>query len=129
MNAIKGPDFPTAGFIHGYEGIKQAYTTGRGIIQMRARAVIEEGKGDRESIIVTELPYQVNKARLLERIAELVQEKKITGISEIRDESDREGMRIAIDLKKGEIASADPEPAVQAHGHAVHLRRDHARAR
>ena len=72
---------------------------------MRARATIEEGKGDRESIIVTELPYQVNKARLLERIAELVQEKKITGISEIRDESDREGMRIAIDLKKGEIAT------------------------
>jgi DNA gyrase subunit A len=105
MSAIKGPDFPTAGFIHGYEGIRQAYTTGRGIIQMRARAVIEEGKGDRESIIVTELPYQVNKARLLERIAELVQEKKITGIAEIRDESDREGMRIAIDLKKGEIAS------------------------
>ncbi len=104
MTAIKGPDFPTYGFIHGYEGIRQAFTTGRGIIQMRARAVIEEGKGDRESIIVTELPYQVNKARLLERIAELVQEKKITGISEIRDESDREGMRIAIDLKKGEIS-------------------------
>ncbi|HEY6011026.1 MAG TPA: DNA gyrase subunit A, partial [Nitrospirota bacterium] len=105
MAIIKGPDFPTAGFIHGYEGIRQAYLTGRGIIQMRARAVIEEGKGDRESIIVTELPYQVNKARLLERIAELVQEKKITGISEIRDESDREGMRIAIDLKKGEIST------------------------
>jgi DNA gyrase subunit A len=104
MTAIKGPDFPTAGFIHGYEGIRQAYTTGRGIIQMRARAVIEESRGDRESIIVTELPYQVNKARLLERIAELVQDKKITGISEIRDESDREGMRIAIDLKKGEIS-------------------------
>jgi DNA gyrase subunit A len=103
MSVIKGPDFPTAGFIHGYEGIKQAYMTGRGIIQMRARAAIEEGKGDRESIVVTELPYQVNKARLLERIAELVQEKKITGISEIRDESDREGMRIVIDLKKGEI--------------------------
>ncbi len=105
MTVIKGPDFPTAGFIHGYEGIRQAFTTGRGIIQMRARATIEEGKGDRESIIVTELPYQVNKARLLERIAELVQEKKITGISEIRDESDREGMRIAIDLKKGEIST------------------------
>jgi DNA gyrase subunit A len=105
MEAIKGPDFPTAGFIHGYEGIRQAYHTGRGIIQMRARAEIEEGKGDRESIIVTELPYQVNKARLLERIAELVQEKKITGISEIRDESDRDGMRIAIDLKKGEISA------------------------
>jgi DNA gyrase subunit A len=105
MTAIKGPDFPTAGFIHGYEGIKQAYLTGRGIIQMRARAVIEEGKGDRESIVVTELPYQVNKARLLERIAELVQEKKITGIAEIRDESDREGMRVVIDLKKAEISN------------------------
>ena len=105
MTAIKGPDFPTAGFIHGYEGIKQAYTTGRGIIQMRARATIEEGRGDRESIVVNELPYQVNKARLLERIAELVQEKKITGISEIRDESDRQGMRIVIDLKKGEITN------------------------
>jgi DNA gyrase subunit A len=105
MTAIKGPDFPTAGFIHGYEGIKQAYMTGRGIVQMRARATIEEGKGDRESIIVTELPYQVNKARLLERIAELVQDKKITGIAEIRDESDREGMRIAIDLKRGEIST------------------------
>lgn len=104
MTAIKGPDFPTAGFIHGYDGIRQAYLTGRGIVQMRARATIEEGKGDREHIIVTELPYQVNKARLLERIAELVQEKKITGISEIRDESDRQGMRIAIDLKKGEIS-------------------------
>ncbi len=105
MTVIKGPDFPTAGFIHGYEGIKQAYMTGRGIIQMRARATIEEGKGDRESIVVTELPYQVNKARLLERIAELVQEKKINGISEIRDESDREGMRVVIDLKKGEITN------------------------
>jgi DNA gyrase subunit A len=105
MTAIKGPDFPTAGFIHGYEGIKQAYLSGRGIIQMRARAVIEQGKGDRESIIVTELPYQVNKARLLERIAELVQDKKITGIAEIRDESDREGMRIAIDLKRGELST------------------------
>jgi len=104
MSAIKGPDFPTAGFIHGYEGLRQAYMTGRGIIQMRARATIEEGRGDRESIIVTELPYQVNKARLLERIAELVQEKKIMGIAEVRDESDREGMRIAIDLKKGEIS-------------------------
>jgi DNA gyrase subunit A len=105
MALIKGPDFPTAGFIHGYDGIKQAYQTGRGIIQMRARATIEEGKGDRESIVVTELPYQVNKARLLERIAELVQEKKITGISEIRDESDREGMRVVIELKKGEISN------------------------
>jgi DNA gyrase subunit A len=105
MTAIKGPDFPTAGFIHGYDGIRQAYTTGRGIVQMRARAVIEEMKGDRECIIVSELPYQVNKRRLLERVAELVQEKKITGISEIRDESDRQGMRIVAELKKGENAA------------------------
>ena len=105
MAVIKGPDFPTAGFIHGYEGIRQAYMTGRGIIQMRAHASIEDMKGDRECIVVTELPYQVNKRRLLERVAELVQEKKINGISEIRDESDRQGMRIVIELKKGEIAN------------------------
>jgi DNA gyrase subunit A len=105
MTVIKGPDFPTAGFIHGMEGIRQAYMTGRGIIQMRARAVIEEMKGDRESIIITELPYQVNKRRLLERMAELVNERKIAGIAEIRDESDREGMRIVAELKKGEIAT------------------------
>lgn len=105
MTAIKGPDFPTAGFIHGIDGIRQAYTTGRGIIQMRARATIEEAKGERESIVVTELPYQVNKRRLLEHVAELVQNRKITGISEVRDESDREGMRVVFELKKGEIAS------------------------
>ncbi|HAS52631.1 MAG TPA: DNA gyrase subunit A [Nitrospiraceae bacterium] len=105
MAVIKGPDFPTAGFIHGYEGIRQAYLTGRGLIQMRARAEIEEAKGDRENIIITELPYQVNKARMLEKIAELIQDKRITGISEVRDESDREGMRVVIELKKGEISS------------------------
>ncbi len=105
MTAIKGPDFPTAGFIHGLDGIRQAYMTGRGIVQMRARASIEEGKGDKESIIITELPYQVNKARLLEKIAELVQDKRITGIAEVRDESDREGMRIVCELKRGEIAN------------------------
>ncbi|MDH4162790.1 MAG: DNA gyrase subunit A [Nitrospirota bacterium] len=105
MTVIKGPDFPTAGFIHGFEGIRQAYTTGRGIIQMRARATIEEMKGDRECIVITELPYQVNKRRLLERIAELIHDKKITGISEIRDESDREGMRVVAELKKGEIST------------------------
>jgi DNA gyrase subunit A len=105
MTAIKGPDFPTAGFIHGTEGIRQAYMTGRGIVQMRARATIEEMKGDRECIVITEIPYQVNKRRLLERIAELVHEKKITGISEIRDESDRQGMRIVAELKKGEISN------------------------
>jgi len=105
MTAIKGPDFPTAGFIHGYEGIRQAFMTGRGIVQMRARVTIEEGKGDRESIVVTELPYQVNKARLLQNIGELIRDKKINGIAELRDESDRQGMRVVADLKKGEIAN------------------------
>ncbi|MBM2837913.1 MAG: gyrA, partial [Deltaproteobacteria bacterium] len=106
MAHIPGPDFPTAGFIHGKEGIAQAYMTGRGIIQMRARTVIEKKKGEREAIIVTELPYQVNKARLIEKIAELVRDKKIEGIADLRDESDREGMRIVIELKKDEIAGA-----------------------
>ena len=106
MTHIPGPDFPTAGFIHGKEGIAQAYMTGRGIIQMRARTVIEKKKGEREAIIVTELPYQVNKAKLIEKIAELVRDKKIEGISDLRDESDREGMRIVIELKKDEIAGA-----------------------
>lgn len=101
---IPGPDFPTAGFIHGRDGIEGAYETGRGIIQMRAKTFIERKKGERESIIITELPYQVNKARLLEKIAELIREKKIEGISDLRDESDREGMRVVIELKKGEQA-------------------------
>ncbi len=105
MKVVKGPDFPTAGFIHGTGGIKDAFNTGRGTIQMRARAIIETNpKNDKESIIVTELPYQVNKAKLIERIAELVRDKKIEGITDLRDESDREGMRIVIELKKGAIA-------------------------
>ena len=103
MERIPGPDFPTAGFIYGTEGILAAYRTGRGIIQMRARARVEkQKKTERESIIVTEIPYQVNKARLIEKIAELVREKKIEGISDLRDESDRDGMRIVIELKKDE---------------------------
>jgi DNA gyrase subunit A len=103
MDHIPGPDFPTAGFIYGREGIIQAYRTGRGIVQMRARAVVEtQKKSERQSIIVTEIPYQVNKARLIEKIAELVKEKKIEGISDLRDESDRDGMRIVIELKKDE---------------------------
>ncbi len=104
LKIIKGPDFPTAGFIHGYEGIKKAYETGRGIIKVRANANIEPYKKDgREAIIVTELPYQVNKANLLEQIAGLVRDKKIEGISDIRDESDRQGMRVVLELKKGAI--------------------------
>lgn len=104
IRLIPGPDFPTAGFIYGSGGILQAYQTGRGIIKLRARALIEKKKGQsRESIVVTELPYQVNKAKLIEKIADLVKEKKIEGIQDIRDESDREGMRIVIDLKKDEV--------------------------
>lgn len=100
---IKGPDFPTAAFIHGLAGIRDAYRTGRGIVQMRARALIETNqRTDRESIIINEIPYQVNKARLIETIAGLVRDKKIEGISEVRDESDREGMRIVIEVKRGE---------------------------
>lgn len=103
---VPGPDFPTAGFIFGKAGIKQAYEKGRGIIQLRARATIEKiAKGDREAIIVTEIPYQVNKARLIESMAELVNNDQIEGISEIRDESDREGMRIVIELKKGTVSA------------------------
>jgi len=106
MRVIKGPDFPTAGIIHGRRGIEEAYMHGRGIIQVRARAeIVPMEKGDRESIIVFELPYMVNKARMIEKVAELVRDKKITGISEIRDESDRDGMRVVMELKRGEIAS------------------------
>ncbi|KRE91574.1 DNA gyrase subunit A [Paenibacillus sp. Soil766] len=99
MQAIKGPDFPTAGFILGREGIRQAYTTGRGSVTMRARTVIEENN-NKARIIVNELPYQVNKARLVEKIAELVREKKIDGITDLRDESDRNGMRVVIELRR-----------------------------
>jgi DNA gyrase subunit A len=103
MALIPGPDFPTAGFIYGAEGIAEAYRTGRGLIRLRARVNVER-KGGRESLIIRELPYQVNKARLIERIAELVKDKKVEGISDIRDESDREGLRVAIMLKKDELA-------------------------
>jgi len=104
MAVVPGPDFPTAGFIYGRSGIKSAYESGRGIVIMRARAAIEKLSRDREAIVVTEIPYQVNKAKLIERIAELVRDKKIEGISDLRDESDREGMRIVIELKKDEPA-------------------------
>jgi DNA gyrase subunit A len=104
MAFVPGPDFPTAGFIYGRSGIRSAYENGRGIIIMRAKAAIEKTSRDREAIIVTEIPYQVNKAKLIERIAELVRDKKIEGISDLRDESDRDGMRIVIELKKDEPA-------------------------
>jgi DNA gyrase subunit A len=100
---ITGPDFPTRGYIYGTGGIREAYTTGRGTITMRAKAHAEKMRGGREAIIVTELPYQVNKATLIEKIAELSREKKIEGLSEIRDESSREGIRIVLEVGRGEI--------------------------
>ena len=103
IKLIPAPDFPTAATIHGIDGIKQAYETGRGKVHVRAKTSIEEN-GDRESIVVSELPYQVNKARLIEKIAELVRDKKIEGISEIRDESDKDGLRVVIDLKRGTVS-------------------------
>ncbi|MBY0469876.1 DNA gyrase subunit A [bacterium] len=102
LQFVKGPDFPTAAFIFGGSELKQAYRTGRGVITLRAKTEIETWKGDRERIIVTELPYQVNKARVIEKIADLVRDKKVEGISDLRDESDRTGMRIVIEMKKGE---------------------------
>jgi DNA gyrase subunit A len=104
MAVIKGPDFPTGGAIYGTAGIKSAFATGRGIIKVRAKAKIEREHTGRESIIVTEIPYQVNKSRLIEKIAELVREKKIEGVSDLRDESDRDGIRVVIELKRGEMA-------------------------
>src|SRR5579859_732799 len=102
MKLVPGPDFPTAAYIAGREGIEAAYRTGRGTFTMRAKAAIEEVGKDRENIVVTEIPYQVNKKTLIERIAELAQTKKIDGISDVRDESSREGMRVVIELKRGE---------------------------
>ena len=105
MAHVPGPDFPTGGFIYGREGIRSAYETGKGVIQLRARAIIErDRKGERENIVVTELPYQTNKAKLIERVAELIRDKVIEGISDVRDESDREGMRIVIELKRNEVS-------------------------
>ena len=104
MQYLPGPDFPTAGVINGAHGIKQAYHTGKGSVKIRAVADFETDKNGREKIVVTQLPYQVNKARLIEKIAELVKDKKIEGISELRDESDKDGMRMVVELKRGEVA-------------------------
>ncbi len=106
LKLVPGPDFPTGGFIYGREGIHQAYTTGRGVVQMRARAGIDRiGRGatERDAIVITEIPFQLNKARLIERIAELVNEKKLEGISDLRDESNRHGMRIVVELKRDAV--------------------------
>ncbi len=104
MEIVPGPDFPTAGIINGARGIAEAYAGGRGRIYVRARTEIEEYQNGKQAIIITELPYQVNKARLLERIAELVKEKKIEGITELRDESDKDGMRVVIEMRRGEVS-------------------------
>ena len=105
MECLPGPDFPTAGFIHGRQGILEAYHTGRGFLQLRARCDVETSdRSDRESIIVSEIPYQLNKTKLLERIAEMVRAKKIEGIADLRDESDRHGMRIVVDLKRDAVS-------------------------
>jgi len=104
MQHIPGPDFPTAGIINGTAGIRDAYNTGRGIIRMRARISVEKDRNERETIVVTEIPYQVNKARLVEKIAELMKDKHIEGLSYVRDESDRRGMRIAMGLKKDSVS-------------------------
>ncbi len=106
MKIVSGPDFPTGGFIYGREEIKKSYMEGRGVLQLRARAAIDRigrGSQERDAIVITEIPYQVNKARLIERIAELVNEKKLDGISDLRDESDRDGMRIVVELKRDAV--------------------------
>jgi len=102
LKIVPGPDFPTGAYIYGRSGIKAAYESGRGQFTMRAKAAIERPTKEKQQIVITEIPYQVNKAKVIERIAELVQNKKIEGISDIRDESDRDGMRIVIELKRGE---------------------------
>jgi len=104
MKIVKGPDFPTAGIICGREGIKNAYETGRGLLKIHAKASIEQQKGGKEAIIITQIPYQVNKSKLIENMAGLVQDKKIEGIADIRDESDREGMRIVVEVKRDQNA-------------------------
>jgi len=105
MEYIPAPDFPTGGILYGIDGVREAYRTGRGSVQIRARAFVEKAKkGDRESIVITEIPYQVNKARLIERVAELVRDKELEEVTDIRDESDRDGMRVVVELKRDAVA-------------------------
>jgi len=110
LKIVKGPDFPTAGIINGTQGIRDCYLNGRGSMKMRAKVQVEEGKGGRMSLVVTEIPFQVNKTSLLEKIADMVREGKIAGISDLRDESDRDGMRIVVELKK----DANPKVVLNA---------------
>ena len=112
MTHVKGPDFPTGGIIYGVDGIKEAFATGRGRVVVRGKAEIELDKGDRERIVISEIPFQVNKASLVSKIAELVNDEKIVGISDIRDESDRRGLRIVVELKRDAIGSVCTVQAV-----------------
>lgn len=126
MKIIKGPDFPTGGYIIGKKGIRDAYATGKGKIIVRAKATIEQTSKGRQRLVVTELPYMVNKARLIEKIAELVHEKRIDGISDIRDESDKEGLRIVIEIKKDADANVVLKTALQEHPASGQLWHNHA---
>ena len=122
MQVIKAPDFPTGGAIHGYEGVRQAFLTGRGRVVLRGKAEIETLDNGREQIIVTEIPYQVVKSDLVKKIAELADEKKIEGISEVRDESDRNGIRVVIELRRDALVKRSPEPAFCFNGIANFVR-------
>jgi DNA gyrase subunit A len=128
IEIIPGPDFPTGAMILGRAGARSAYTTGRGSIIMRAKSEVEEIRKDREAIIFSEIPYQVNKASLIEKIAELVREKKVEGISDLRDESDRDGMRIVVEIKRDAMAGRGAEPALPLHPAPDELRRQHGGA-
>ena len=129
IKIVPGPDFPTGGIILGRAGIRSAYHTGRGSIVMRGKVEIETIRKEREAIIITEIPYQVNKATMVERIAELVREKKIDGIADLRDESDRDGYRVVIELKRDADARRGAQPALPLHAAAIVVRRQHGGAR
>ena len=132
MRHVKGPDFPTGGIILGRQGIRDAYETGRGRVRVRARVGIEEIGQGKEALVVTELPYMVKKGGdggLITKIADLVHDKKIPDITDLRDESDRHGMRLVIELKRDALPEGRAQPALQAHGDAVDVRRQHGRAR
>ena len=123
MEYVQGPDFPTAGIINGRAGIVQAYRTGRGRIYVRARAeVMARRETNKDTIIITEIPYQLNKARLIEKIAELVKDKRIEGITELRDESDKDGLRMVIELRRGESGRCGAQQPLRADPAAVGVR-------
>ena len=128
MSIMPGPDFPTSGIILGQAGIRQAYETGRGSVIMRGRVHVEPMRNDREAIIITEVPYQVNKATMIEKMADLVREKRIEGISDLRDESDRQGYRVVIELKRDAVADVIIKPALPLHAAAVLVRGQHGGA-